>query len=105
MNRLTKNFNGEYYHKNANTIMFNSETDYNAIQKLGKLEDIEEELGCPLEIIFKALEEDIIDAEGSRVSVCFEYIQASKEWLLIGKFCRTAYYVKDYQKTWWLKGE
>jgi rubrerythrin len=43
MGRLTKKFNGEYYHKDANTIMFNSETDYNAIQKLGKIEDLMEE--------------------------------------------------------------
>lgn len=40
MSRLTKKFNGEYYHKEAKTIMFNNETDYNVIQKLGKLEDI-----------------------------------------------------------------
>jgi len=43
MDRLTKKFNGEYYHKDAETIMFNSETDYNAIQKLGKIEDLMEE--------------------------------------------------------------
>lgn len=42
MNRLTKEFNGEYYHKNAKTIMFNNKTEYNAIQKLGKLEDVME---------------------------------------------------------------
>ena len=59
MNRLTKKFNGEYYRKDADTIMFNSETDYNAIQKLGKLEDIEEELGCPLEVVFKAIDKGI----------------------------------------------
>lgn len=76
-----------------------------AFDKLGKLEDIEDELGCPLEVVFRAIKEDIIDIEGSRVSVGLEYIQASKEWLLIGKFCRTAYDVKDYKKTWWLKGE
>ena len=59
MNRLTKKFNGEYYRKDADTIMFNSKTDYNAIQKLGKLEDIEEELGCPLEVVFKAIDKGI----------------------------------------------
>lgn len=42
MSRLTKKFNGEYYRTEAKTIMFNNETDYNAIQKLGKLEDIME---------------------------------------------------------------
>lgn len=43
MDRLTKKINVEYYHKDANTIMFNSETDYNVIQKLGKIEDLMDE--------------------------------------------------------------
>lgn len=42
MNRLTKEFNGEYYHKKAKTIIFDNNTDYNVVQKLGKLEDVME---------------------------------------------------------------
>ena len=53
MNRLTKKFNGEYYLKNATTIIFNSELEYKAIQKLGKLEDLADQLGCPLEVLIK----------------------------------------------------
>jgi hypothetical protein len=37
------------------------EEDYDCcVEKLGKLEDLEEELGCPLEVVFKAIEEGII---------------------------------------------
>jgi rubrerythrin len=58
MDRLTKKFNGEYYHKDANTIMFNSETDYNAIQKLGKIEDLMDEYNIhSVEELSQVLEE------------------------------------------------
>ncbi len=60
MSRLTKKFNGEYYHREANTIMFDSEADYNVVQKLGKLEDLEQELGCSLEVVFKGMSDDNI---------------------------------------------
>lgn len=105
MSRLTKKFNGEYYRKEANTIMFNSEVDYNAIQKLGKLEDLEEELGCPLEVLIKPLlEGGIIDNDGYGVQLNGLTINGD------GSLSLTAingdhYDLKDYQKTWWLKGE
>ena len=151
MSRLTRKFNGEYYSKDADTIMFNSETDYNAIQKLGKLEDLmdeyninsieelenvlsskfiagwfrssgktivakgmlynelSEELGCPLEVVFRAFNEgvyievehlpDVIERPRLYYSddfkcYCFE--------LLYGEYVIK---LSDYQKTWWLKGE
>lgn len=111
MNRLTKSFNGEYYYKDANTIIFDNELNYNVVQKLGKLEDIEEELGCPLEVVFKAL----------RTGICIkdeQYLRLPDFGLYNEKFALYAvgannsmkaslntFYTKDYQKTWWLKGE
>ena len=100
MTRLTKKFNGEYYYKNATTIMFNSEINYNTIQKLGELEDLEEQLNCPLEIIFKATENGIIDYKGKVHEVLYggKYLFAVKDDEL---YC--AFYLNNYQKTWWLK--
>ena len=64
MDRLTKNFNGEYYHKDADTIMFNSETDYNAVQKLGKLEDLMDEYNIhSVEELSQVLEEHCKNGE------------------------------------------
>ena len=130
MNRLTKKFNGEYYRKDADTIMFNSETDYNAIQKLGKLEDIEEELGCPLEVVFKAMtmgilvknHEDLIEIGYSDRRDKYVYFSTEeiylKNWqshgiekttnrfqITYGDDGEWCVYLEDYQKTWWLKGE
>lgn len=125
MNRLTKKFNSEYYYKNATTIMFNS------IQKLGKLEDLEEQLGCPLKVVFRALEEGIMfkvkitsssteDNFKTEVTEERQYENigkislgyANNKYLFIvpydiGRYENKTMAIKlsDYQKTWWLKGE
>lgn len=77
--------------------------------KLGKLEDIEEELGCPLEVVFKALKEGIycVDYDNQiirkfQAPLCFN--STSKQFYWSGN--NIGYPdLKDYQKTWWLKGE
>jgi hypothetical protein len=106
---LTKKFNGEYYHKEAKTIMFNNEIDYNTIQKLGKLEDLEEELGCPLEVVLKALKNGIVDIENHehrhihlRDNGTSNY---PKGWMFHTFHFTYEFSLSDYKKTWWLKGE
>ena len=47
MERLTKNDYGEYW--------LEARKEPRAIKKLGILEDIEQEIGIPLEVLFKAL--------------------------------------------------
>ena len=88
-----------------------------AIHKLGRLEDLEEELGCPLEVVFKALKKGIIPHNKSHRLV--DLSSSSKGWCLtceepasFGDWdCEEYrkpteyYYLKDYKKTWWLKGE
>lgn len=101
------------------------------VVKLGRLEDIEEELGCPLEVIFKALKDGIIineegyvnDAEDEHkfneeedsyyngVQLYFngeEYF-FNETYSPYGDSCcgEIGCYVnvKDYQKTWWLQGD
>lgn len=81
----------------------------NCINKLGKLEDIEEELGCSLEIIFKALEESIIYFDNGMYSVefCLENNSGTWYFSIYDNLTnnKDIVYLKDYRKTWWLKGE
>jgi hypothetical protein len=51
MERLTKNYSGDYCAGDVN--------EWEITCKLGHLEDLEEELGIPLEVLFKALKEGI----------------------------------------------
>ena len=75
------------------------------VDKLGKLEDLEEELGCPLEVLIKPLlEGGIIENDGYGAQLNGLAINGD------GSLSLTAingdhYDLKDYQKTWWLKGE
>lgn len=83
--------------------------DDGCVDKLGRLEDIEEELGCPLEVVFKALKEGIccVDYDNQiirvfKVPLCFN--STSKQFYWSGN--NIGYPdLKDYQKIWWLKGE
>ena len=96
--------------------------------KLGKLEDLEQDLGCPLEVVFKAIEDGIviigdIDKYGDMTLWLdkkplialvgekrnFEEPRLIKynEWCFS---CESGSYsgcvaLKDYQKTWWLKSD
>ena len=84
----------------------------NAINKLGKLEDLEEELGCPLEVVFKVLKDGII-LENEKLYNCslsFHKQQkySNEDYILIcyenGESV-VGVSVKQYKKTWWLEGE
>lgn len=82
------------------------------VDKLGRLEDIEEELGCPLGVLFKAithgiayeLKNGLIESE-PRIDLAecgYGYILCSgastRKLIENGEF-----QTKDYKKTWWLK--
>lgn len=70
-------------------------------EKLGKLEDLEEQLGCPLEVVIKALKEGIYQADGGRRRFPFiEYNSATDKFFFgFGTYCN----VEDYKKAWWLR--
>lgn len=75
------------------------------INKLGRLEDLEEQLGCPLEVVLKALQNGIYYED---VANCMKYIVVDLHFSLEGDFvlyfdddeCLLA---RNYKKTWWLK--
>lgn len=108
MERLTEKVNGEYIHK-VHKCSLND-----CYEKLGKLEDIEDELGISLEVLFKALKEGIYrfyeEFEDEppyiyylAVDLCYDDAN-EKEWCLVG-LTNTPYYLKDYGKTWALTRE
>ena len=82
-------------------------------EKLDKIEDLEDELGCPLEVVFVALDKGItieIDDLGIKVLDTFERprLYYSDDFhcycfeLLFGGYVVK---LKDYQKTWWLPSD
>lgn len=72
------------------------------IDKLGKLEDLEEEIGCPLEVVFKALGNGIYVYNGNHYVVFLKYYKVHNKFRL-KDVNGLLYSLEDYKKTWWLK--
>lgn len=72
------------------------------VNKLGQLEDIEEELGIDLMTLFKALREGFVDGNG-------EYHHFSNLFVdnieIFDSYEKVSLYLKDYGKTWALTKE
>lgn len=115
MKRLTENYKGKKYLM-VRTPVEGEYTDYdrindldNCIQKLGRIEDREEELGIPLEVLFKALKDGAWakhpyqeQKEINHYKICsFEwYIDKWVIWFSIRNEKDFLKAVKDYGKTW-----
>ncbi|MGN1337377.1 MAG: hypothetical protein ACI4WW_02765 [Candidatus Coprovivens sp.] len=111
MKRLTK-FNGSRYIV-ADEDNFDSYEPY--VQKVGKIEDLEEQLGCPLEVLWKLRTAESITIKGEKGE--FETWETDnftidlKNLLIWVHIERTdwidsrPYYLKDYKKTLWLKAD
>lgn len=118
MNRLTK--------KDTRMVNVFRESDW--YNKLANLEDLEEQLGCPLDVVFKAIEDGIvIIGDINEYADMTLWLDTKPTTALIGekhdfeeprliKFnewcfsCNSGSYsgcvaLKDYGKTWWLKGD
>lgn len=102
------------------------------LSKLEKLKNLEEELGCPLEVVFKALKEGIFVKDEWLVNTAYsdelynkkykrnEFTSLTLEYF-DGQYSLSELdspyndlecgevgcfvYLNDYGKTWWLKGE
>jgi len=96
--------------------------EYACVVKLGKLEDLEEQLGCPLDFIFKVLNSPKIYIEGMNVrgeyDDRFKFHSKPNNYILSpyaiqGKNPQVLFIdrwgygydlrLSDYKKTWWLK--
>ena len=103
MSRLTKKLDEGFYVSNALC------TD-DLKNKLGKLEDLEDELGCPLEVVFKALKEGIVYFDDTPIFEGLVHLKAIQLGYCVDSWFISApnvgiFHPKDYGKTWWLKGE
>ena len=79
------------------------------LERLEKLEDIEEKLGCPLEVVFKALKQMFVfHKENVKIEILLLNIK-SNDFYLYGFVEDTTQDVhinlKDYGKTWALTRE
>ena len=99
MERLTYNeVLAKQYYPNEN---IDNEDIFN---KLGKLEDIEQELGIPLEVLFKALKDGFWFKDYGRLFFAKQagvFNGVSGTYWFSG--IDTMIKVKDYGKTWWLE--
>lgn len=66
-----------------------------------KYKDLEEQIGCPLEVVFKALKQDYIYTKSGKHSR-LEFGTYGFEWCICYGL-RTQLRVVDYKKTWFLK--
>lgn len=119
MERLTEKLDQPYVDLYDNRLNlyepkgFSTDTQIGAcIDKLGKLEDIEEELGCPLEVVFKAITQGISYELKNGMMESEPYLTfaecgygfifntgiSNRRKVVNGEF-----QTKDYKKTWWLK--
>lgn len=108
MTRLTKKVGDNYCSQSGDF--------YDLYNKLGKLEDLEEEIGCPLEVLFKlAKQRHFYYEENEELHLinCFDIelfnnkIYFDSNWIdhdiELGDFGTIELPFKDYGITWWLK--
>lgn len=75
--------------------------------KLGELEDLEEQIGCPLEVVFRALTigiwyEDVANRM-THIGVGLDTANYDGEYILREYNDETRFLPRNYKKTWWLK--
>ena len=114
--------NGGYYEPDNSNYL-------DITNKLGKLEDIEDELGCPLDVVFKAINQNYIyikmydrDEYGNLYEP-YELVMYKQENVVlsrtknhnpVNKWCLSFWggwnslwvacvYLDEYGKNWWLK--
>lgn len=82
----------------------NSSVNHRELKKLGELEDLEEELGCPLEVRERAFNDGFYDENGNRYT-CEHYVPYLKSMhtrgIMLGK--EKHFKLKDYKVTWFLR--
>lgn len=105
MERLTKKHDGSgsYTQFGDKYIPNHNIRHKQCVEKLGKLEDIEAELGIPLEVLFKALKDGvIIDDEEYQTFLMYDEVTNSYCFKCGGW---GKYFLKDHGKTWALTRE
>jgi len=101
MSRLTKKKPGlNIYVFDRDVEYANFEDGLALLQIVGQLEDLEEEIGCPLEARLKVNHNTAIyDVSGEEYIV--EFVE--KDIFTVYAIFYMSYRWEDYKKTWWLK--
>ena len=111
--RITRKNKEKDYVENTKIdyVVWEEKDIINCINKLGQLEDIEEELGIDLIALFKALKNGVYHKvlRGTKYKTFyFDYVELRKDkeesWYLLVP-TTAIMYIKDYGKTWALKME
>ena len=95
MSRLT-----EKVKNNEDYIRLATKDKQEFINKLGRLEDLEEKIGCSFLVVFEGINNGIYDKKGFHYTVILDldFLRAYPLDLFDEKW-----QLSDYQKTWWLK--
>ena len=111
MERLTKKHDGSgsYTQFGDKYIPNHNIRHKQCVEKLGKLEDIEEKLGIPLEVLFKALKDgvyyDYKHREPEDIAFRLCYKELIVRYTCFGEIDYDYLEFKDYGKTWALTEE
>ena len=80
----------------------------NSLRKAEIYDSLSNKLSCPLEVIFKAIENEIIDKKGKHrnVSLSYGFIGSHKKEYYFNAYDYDDTIIlplRDYKYTWWLK--
>ena len=96
---------GRFVKKGENGVLY-SPNGYQCLEKLYDLEDLEQDLGCPLEVVFKALKGINYENEFGDFCRCqrprLYYSDDLKCWCWELFFGGYVLPLKDHKKSWWL---
>ena len=98
MERLTKKSNGCFI-----PAVGREDKEHLLWDKLGRIEDLEEQIGCPLEVRCKLRNDGVIyNATGIGIGVEMIFENGFVGYNALSNKMEY-YYYNDYKKTWWLK--
>lgn len=102
MNRITEK-DGVFYKLKPENEVYGWEDGIRLVQIVGRLEDLEEQIGCPFEVLFRALKDGIYHNEKFEHPILILDEDSFKENSFNLMVVGTIVYLKEYKKTWWLK--
>lgn len=104
MNRLTKDLNTPHDDTTyADVVKDAVDRENIVLTRLKHYEDLEEKLGCPIDVLLKALTNGIFYGNELNL-VTLDIYMSDNRYILCELYeCSFEVDLKDYKKTWWLK--
>lgn len=104
--RLSKRYNkyGKPYCFNCKEeVRYDNDIVRQALYKLGKLEDLEEQTGCPLDVYVRATIGGIWYSIAGVMKQCYVDTINGSKIIFAMKGTNIWFELSNYKKTWWLK--